>query len=128
MSRKLRLEFPGAMYQVTSRGFRHEDIFLFDVYRYDFLKTLAEASKCDAHKLAIAAPLGPNDSVRSAPVPGRSIVPQAKSSFLMIEFKYTKGWSVNRPPKILPLLGGEGRGEGELGSLTESFRRGREPG
>ncbi len=42
MPRKLLLEFPGAMYHVMSRGDQREDIFLCDVDRYDFLKTLAE--------------------------------------------------------------------------------------
>ena len=43
MPRKLRLEYPGAIYHVMSRGNRREDIFLDDVDRQDFLKTLAEA-------------------------------------------------------------------------------------
>ena len=43
MSRKLRVQYPGAMYHVMSRGDRREDIFLDDVDRQDFLKTLAEA-------------------------------------------------------------------------------------
>jgi REP element-mobilizing transposase RayT len=43
MPRKLRLEYPGAIYHVMSRGDRREDIFLDDVDRQDFLKTLAEA-------------------------------------------------------------------------------------
>lgn len=43
MPRKLRVEYPGAMYHVMSRGDRREDIFVDDVDRQDFLKTLAEA-------------------------------------------------------------------------------------
>ena len=43
MPRKLRVEYPGAMYHVMSRGDRQEDIYLDDVDRQDFLKTLAEA-------------------------------------------------------------------------------------
>ena len=43
MPRKLRLEYPGAMYHVMSRGDQREDIFLGDVDRHDFIKTLAEA-------------------------------------------------------------------------------------
>jgi len=43
MSRKLRIEYPGAMYHVMSRGDRRERIFLDDVDRQDFIKTLAEA-------------------------------------------------------------------------------------
>jgi REP element-mobilizing transposase RayT len=42
MPRKLRVEFPGAIYHVMSRGDRGEDIFRDDVDRQDFLKTLAE--------------------------------------------------------------------------------------
>src|SRR2546425_8376116 len=43
MPRKLRVEYPGAVYHVMSRGDRRENIFLDDVDRQDFLKTLAEA-------------------------------------------------------------------------------------
>ena len=43
MPRKPRIQYPGAIYHVMSRGDRREDIFLDDVDRYDFLKTLAEA-------------------------------------------------------------------------------------
>ena len=40
MTRPLRLEFPGALYHVTSRGDRREDIFLNDVDRRDWLDVL----------------------------------------------------------------------------------------
>lgn len=43
MPRQLRLECPGAMYHVMSRGNQRQNIFLDDVDRQDFLKTLAEA-------------------------------------------------------------------------------------
>ena len=43
MPRKLRVEYPGAMYHTMGRGDRREDIFLDDVDRHDFIKTLAEA-------------------------------------------------------------------------------------
>jgi len=43
MPRKIRMEYPGAIYHVLSRGDRREDIFLDDVDHQDFLKTLAEA-------------------------------------------------------------------------------------
>jgi REP element-mobilizing transposase RayT len=43
MPRQLRIQYPGAMYHVMSRGNRRQDIFLDDVDRQDFLKTLAEA-------------------------------------------------------------------------------------
>ena len=44
MPRKLRVEYPGAMYPVMSRGDRCENIFLDDVDRQDFVKTLAHES------------------------------------------------------------------------------------
>ena len=43
MPRKIRVEYPGAIYHVMSRGDRREDIFHDDVDRQEFLKTLAEA-------------------------------------------------------------------------------------
>jgi putative transposase len=43
MPRKARVEYPGAMYHLMSRGDRREDIFVDDEDRRDFLKTLAEA-------------------------------------------------------------------------------------
>ena len=43
MPRQRRVEYPGAMYHVMSRGDRREDIFLDDVDRHDFIKTTAEA-------------------------------------------------------------------------------------
>jgi REP element-mobilizing transposase RayT len=43
MPRALRVEYPGAIYHVMDRGDRQERIFLDEVDRQDFLKTLAEA-------------------------------------------------------------------------------------
>jgi REP element-mobilizing transposase RayT len=43
MPRQLRVQYPGAIYHVMDRGDRREDIFVDDVDRQDFLKTLAEA-------------------------------------------------------------------------------------
>ena len=43
MPRQMRVEYPGAVYHVMSRGDRKKDIYLNDVDRQDFLKTLAEA-------------------------------------------------------------------------------------
>ncbi len=39
----MRVEYPGAIYHLTGRGDRREDIFFDDVDRQDFLKTVAEA-------------------------------------------------------------------------------------
>ncbi|MCB1127138.1 MAG: hypothetical protein KDM81_11610 [Verrucomicrobiae bacterium] len=43
MARQLRIEYPGAIYQVMSRGDWREDIFHDEVDRLESLKTLAEA-------------------------------------------------------------------------------------
>src|SRR5437667_6339092 len=43
MPRTLRIQYPGAIYHVMSRGDRRERIYYDDVDRQDFLKTLAEA-------------------------------------------------------------------------------------
>ena len=43
MPRQLRIQYPGAIYHVMSRGNGKSDIFHNDVDRQDFLKTLAEA-------------------------------------------------------------------------------------
>ena len=43
MSRKLRIEYPGAMYHVMNRGDQREDIFRDDQDRQKFLTTLGEA-------------------------------------------------------------------------------------
>ncbi len=45
MPRQLRLQYPGAVYHVMSRGNRRAKIFLDDVDRQDFLKTLAAAGR-----------------------------------------------------------------------------------
>ena len=43
MARKLRIEYPGAMYHVMNRGDQREDIFRDDQDRQKFLCTLGEA-------------------------------------------------------------------------------------
>jgi len=45
MARPLRLEFAGALYHVTSRGDRREDIYVDDDDRQEWLTVLAEV--CD---------------------------------------------------------------------------------
>ncbi len=44
MARKLRLHYPGAIYQVTNRGDRREAIFSDDLDRQMFLNTLGKTS------------------------------------------------------------------------------------
>jgi putative transposase len=43
MPRQVRIQYPGAIYHIMSRGNRRQEIFLDGVDRQDFLKTLAEA-------------------------------------------------------------------------------------
>ena len=43
MPRMMRVQYPGAIYHIMNRGDRRENIFVDDVDRQDFLKTLAEA-------------------------------------------------------------------------------------
>ena len=45
MPRAMRVEYPGAIYHVMDRDDRRKDIFVDDVDRQDFLKTLAEAGQ-----------------------------------------------------------------------------------
>src|ERR1051325_5242333 len=45
MPRKLRVQYPGAIYHVMNRGDRREDIFLDDTDRERFLHTLAETGE-----------------------------------------------------------------------------------
>ena len=43
MGRKLRVQYPGAIYHILNRGDRREPIFLDDLDRRRFLQTLSEA-------------------------------------------------------------------------------------
>ena len=53
MSRPLRIEFPGALYHVTSRGDRREDIFFDDTDRAALLNVVAQGmARFDAQVLA----------------------------------------------------------------------------
>ena len=45
MARPLRLEFPGALYHITSRGDGREDIYLDDADREQWLAVLGEVSE-----------------------------------------------------------------------------------
>lgn len=51
MPRQLRVEFPGAIYHVMSRGDQGENVYHDDIDRQDFLKTLAEACKKTAFQV-----------------------------------------------------------------------------
>jgi putative transposase len=53
MARPLRIEFPGAVYHVTSRGDRREPIFVDDTDRHELLEVVGQAlSRFDAQMLA----------------------------------------------------------------------------
>jgi hypothetical protein len=45
MARPLRIEYPGAVYHITSRGNARENIYLSDEDRENFLDTIATANK-----------------------------------------------------------------------------------
>ena len=49
MPRKPRVQYPGAIYHVVSRGDRREAIFVNDLDRHDFLRTLAHACLMGNH-------------------------------------------------------------------------------
>ena len=53
----MRVEYADAIYHLMSRGDRREDIFLDDVDRQDFLKTLAEACQQTAFKVHAYDPI-----------------------------------------------------------------------
>ena len=56
LPRAMRVEYPGSIYDVMDRGDRREDVFINDMDRQEFLKTLVEACQktawqVDAHCL-----------------------------------------------------------------------------
>jgi hypothetical protein len=53
MARPLRIEFPGAVYHVTSRGDRREAIFDDDQDRHAFLNVVAQEARGQALPLAL---------------------------------------------------------------------------
>jgi ribosomal protein S14 len=57
--------YPGAIYHVMSRGDRREDIFLDDVDRQDFLKTLAEACHKTTWEVHAYSTLPPAQALRA---------------------------------------------------------------
>jgi REP element-mobilizing transposase RayT len=70
MLRAMRVEFPGAIYHVMDRGDRREDIFVNDVDRQDFLKTLADACQKTAWQIH-----GTTQAAAPGLVPGERAVP-----------------------------------------------------
>jgi hypothetical protein len=48
MLRKMRVEYPGALYHVMSRGDQRDDMFFDDVDRHDCIKTLALSGRYKA--------------------------------------------------------------------------------
>ena len=57
MTRPLRLEFPGAVYHLTARGDRREDIFLDDADRQTFLDLLVKEIRQQVTRQAGKGPL-----------------------------------------------------------------------
>jgi hypothetical protein len=60
MPRKMRVEYPGAIYHVMSRGDRREDIFLDDIDRQDFKASFFS----DARAMQPSWPLLPGSGER----------------------------------------------------------------
>ena len=58
VARKLRLEYPGAMYHVMNRGDRREPVFRDDADRKQFVETLGQPQMTLGRRLA-SAMLGP---------------------------------------------------------------------
>jgi hypothetical protein len=55
LPRTLRVEFPGAMYYVMTRGNCRQDIYLDDVDPQDFLKTGGQRQRLPAHRVRLCA-------------------------------------------------------------------------
>jgi hypothetical protein len=51
MPGKMRVQFPGAIYHVMSRGDQRDDIFFDDVDRHDFIKTSPKPVRRQLSKL-----------------------------------------------------------------------------
>jgi putative transposase len=68
MPRKLRVEYPGALYHLMSLEDWCQDIFLDDVDRQDFLKTLAQACQkagWQVHAYCLIGELGTSQSANA---------------------------------------------------------------
>jgi len=81
MPRQLRLQYLGAMYHVMSRGNRRQKIFLDDVDRQDFIKTLAEA--CQKTGWQVLAPpsrtrAGERSQRSNCRLAGRLLLPERR--------------------------------------------------
>ena len=66
MARPLRIEFAGALYHITSRGDRQEDIFVTDTDRIaflEFLKQVVERFNWLVHAYCLMGVITPTDRV-----------------------------------------------------------------
>ena len=102
MPRKLRIEYPGAMYHVMSRGDRREKVFLDDVDRQDFIKTLAEACQktnwqvhayCLMPKLEMAARLRRETTLSTKAIAARVHLGSSKAANRSLH-SYMRGGAV----------------------------------
>jgi putative transposase len=85
MPRQPRIEYPGAIYHIMSRGDRRENIFLDDVDRQDFLKTLAEACQKTGFQVHASCLMGHHyhlvvETVKRHFVHGLACVPGQRSA------------------------------------------------
>ena len=96
MARPLRIEFPGAIYHVTSRGNRREPIFVDDVDRDMLLSVVAtELSRFDVQALAYCL-MGNHDHFGK----GRAMrfLPDWTSEFRFVR----QSANANLPRRMLP--------------------------
>ena len=86
----MRVEYPGAIYHVMDRGDRREDIFVDDVDRQDFGKTLAEACQ-KTHWQVHAYCLMPRLGEHRSGEPHRASA-EAKGERIIAEELQRQGW------------------------------------
>jgi hypothetical protein len=111
MPRKLRIQYPGAMYHVMSRGDRREKIFLDDIDRQDFIKAarmiaeelqrhgwkeqdLVSRRKNDPTKLEIAARLRRETTLSVKEIAARAHLGTSKTANTKLH-KHMRGTAAN---------------------------------
>ena len=101
MPRKLRIQYPGAMYHVMSRGDRREKIFLDDIDRQDFIKTLAEACQKTGWQVHAYCPM-PNHYHVALETPEPNLVARIspRLSIGRFGFAWTGSWGARNPGRF----------------------------
>jgi hypothetical protein len=109
MLRKMRVENPGAIYHIMSRGDRGEKIFLDDVDRQDFLKTSPETCQKtgfnDPGKLSIEARLRRETTLSLKDIAQRVRLGSSRSADATLHRWMSRQESQPTPPDELAKLG-----------------------